>query len=89
MLKLYCLKSNFSLLMNNINIISNILNLNLEKYKIINCNIEKDNILEFHVKWITRYCNCPQCWLKTSKRQDLKEYKQKKNLKHTRCPLRV
>jgi len=68
--------------MNNINIISNILNLNLKKYKILSCNIEKENILEFHIKWIERYCTCPQCWLKTDKRQDLKEYKQKKNLKH-------
>lgn len=38
--------------MNNIFMIWNILNLNLEKYKIIICDIEKDNILEFHIKWI-------------------------------------
>ena len=68
--------------MNNIDIIWNILNLNLKKYKIVTCNTEIDNILEFHIKWINRYCNCPQCWLKTDKKQDLKEYKQKKNLKH-------
>jgi len=46
-------------LMNNINIIWKILNLNLKKYKILICNIEKDNILEFHIKWINKYCTCP------------------------------
>ena len=68
--------------MNNINIISEILNLNLKKYKIVNYINEKENILEFHIIWKSKYCNCPQCGLKTNKRQDLKEYKQKKNLKH-------
>jgi hypothetical protein len=57
--------------MNNISIISNILN--LEKYKIVTCNTENDNVLEFHVKWINRYYDCSQYWLKTNKRQDLKK----------------
>ncbi len=68
--------------MNNISLIWNIINIDLKKYKIFNCNIENKEILEFHIKWINQYSTCPQCWLKTNKRQDLKEYKQKKNLKH-------
>jgi len=66
----------------NITLIWNIININLEKYKIVDCNIENKEILEFHIKWKSKYCICPQCWLKTNKRQDLKDYKQKKNLKH-------
>jgi len=68
--------------MNNITIISEILNLNLIKYKIVKYINEIENILEFHIKSKIQYCTCPQCWLKTNKRQDRKEYKQKKNLKH-------
>ena len=67
--------------MNTIKIISEILNLNLKKYKIISYKSDK-NILEFWIKSKIKSCICPQCWLKTNKRQDLKDYKQKKNLKH-------
>jgi len=36
----------------------------------------------FWIRSKLKYCSCPQCWLRTNKRQDLKEYKQKINLKH-------
>ena len=67
--------------MNNITIIWKILNLNLEKYEILNFEENKE-IMIFWVRSKLKYCNCPQCWIKTNKRQDLKEYKQKINLKH-------
>lgn len=68
--------------MNNIiHIIWKILNLNLRKYKISDFE-EKKEIKIFHIKSKSKYVICPQCWLKTNKRQDLKEYKQKINLKH-------
>lgn len=67
--------------MNNIQIIWKILNLNLEKYEITSFKENKE-IMIFWVKSKYKSCNCPQCWLKTNKRQDLKEYKQKINLKH-------
>ena len=68
--------------MNNIHIIWKILNLNLRKYKIVNFENPKDDKMIFHVKRKSKTSICPQCWLRTSKRQDLKEYKQKINLKH-------
>lgn len=68
--------------MQNIQIIWEILNLNLRKYKIVDYENKKNDIKVFTVRWLNKYCTCPQCWFKTSKRQDLKEYKQKKNLKH-------
>ena len=68
--------------MNNLLIIWEILNLNLKKYKIITYKLIKKWILEFEIKSKIKSVLCPQCWFKTTKRQDLKEYKQKTNLKH-------
>lgn len=67
--------------MQNIPEIWKILNLNLKKYKIVEC-IEKKNTLIFSIKWKEKYCVCPQCWIKTNKRQDLSEKKQITPLKH-------
>ncbi len=67
--------------MKSILIIWKILNLNLRKYKIVNFE-QTNDIMIFWVKSKSKSCICPNCWLRTNKRQDLKEYKQKKNLKH-------
>jgi len=69
--------------MNNINIIWKILNLNLEKYEITSFEENKQKeIMIFWVKSKSKSCSCPKCWIKTNKRQDLKEHKQKITLKH-------
>jgi len=69
--------------MNNIIIIWKILNLNLEKYEIVSFEENKQKeIMIFWVKSRSKFCCCPQCWIRTNKRQDLKEYKQKITLKH-------
>ena len=63
-------------------IISKILNLNLKKYEVVSYENPTNENMIFWVKSKTKSCTCPQCGLKTSKRQDLKEYKQKITLKH-------
>jgi len=68
--------------MNSILIIWKILNLNLRKYKIVSFEQKENDIIVFWVKRKAKFCICPYCWIRTNKRQDKKEYKQKTNLKH-------
>jgi len=68
--------------MKNILIIWKILNLNLKKYDIVSYQNQTNNIIVFWIKRKSKSCSCPQCGIRTTKRQDLKEYKQKINLKH-------
>lgn len=68
--------------MNKIEIIWEILHLNIKKYEIVSYEKNNKDTLVFWVKRKARSCICPQCWIRTSKRQDLKEHKQKTNLKH-------
>ncbi len=68
--------------MKNILIIWKILNINLKRYDIVSCENPVNDKMIFWVKRKSKSCICPQCWIRTTKRQDLKEYKQKTNLKH-------
>jgi transposase len=69
--------------MENKEIIWKLLEIDLKKYKITEYKENKErNIMVFWVKSKTKFCLCPSCGIKTDKRQDLKEYKQKKTLKH-------
>lgn len=68
--------------MKTISVIWKIINLNLKKYKIVEFKEKSEKILEFHIQAQWEFSCCPNCWVESNKRQDLKEYKQKKNLKH-------
>ena len=61
--------------MKNILIIWKILNINLKKYDIVSYENPVNNKMVFWVKIKVKSCTCPQCWIRTTKRQDLKEYK--------------
>lgn len=65
--------------MKNILIIWKILNINLKKYDIVSYENQVNDKMIFWIKRKAKSCVCPQCWIKTTKRQDLKEYKQKTN----------
>ncbi len=67
--------------MNYNNILEEIIKLDFKKFNIIDFNIV-DNELLFTVCGKSKTCNCPKCWIRTSKRQDLSVYKSKTPLKH-------